>query len=209
MFVPTNPEIAVTKFIDFAALKEAVSLSDAVELLGLNLKQSGNQFRGPCPACKSGGDRALVVTDGRGFYCWGQKKGGDQIALAAHVLDLPAKDAAVELGKRAGLVPDTGTVPVNRTSPRKEPESEGEGSGKLSPLSYLEHDHDAVVAIGFDIEKAKALGIGYAPRGMMRGTVAVPIRDETGTLLGYLGITEAHLPPDFTTNVVSLDKRRA
>lgn len=200
-------------FVDFAAVKEAVTFSSAIELLDLKLKQSGNQWRGRCPTCENGGDRALVVTEGRGFYCWGVKKGGDQIALAAHVLELPAKEAAHELAKRAGLITDrnstsSGTSTSGRVQSRTVPEGEGGDSSKLEPLSYLEADHEAVVAIGFDTEKAKALGIGYAPRGMMRGTVAVPIRDENGTLLGYIGIEEAKLPPDFTTNVVAL-KRRA
>lgn len=196
-------------FIDFAALKEQVSFADAITLLGLTLKHAGNQWRGKCPSCEGSGERALVVTEGRGFYCWGQRKGGDQIALAAHVLELPAKEAAQELAKRAGLIEagnSTGTS--TSTVKRTVPESEGGDSSKLEPLSYLEADHEAVVAIGFDTEKAKTLGIGYAPRGMMRGTVAVPIRDENGILLGYIGIEEARLPPDFTTNVVAL-KRRA
>ena len=196
-------------FVDFAALKEAVSFSAAIELLGLDLKQSGNQWRGKCPACRSGGDRALVVTEGKGFFCFALKKGGDQIALASHVLELPAKDAAAELAERAGIVPvpernsTSGKVPSRSTVP----ESEGVGGSKLSPLSYLESDHAAVEAVGFDPDIAKDLGIGYAPRGIMRGFVAVPIRDERGALLGYIGITEAKLPSDFTSKVVPLQKR--
>jgi hypothetical protein len=34
-----------------------------------------------------------------------------------------------------------------------------------------------------------------ANRGIMRGHVAVPIRLQDGTLAGYIGITEAKLPP--------------
>jgi len=53
----------------------------------------------------------------------------------------------------------------------------------------------AVEALGFAAEDAKALGIGYCPKGIMRGTLAVPVRLEDGTLAGYLGITDAKLPP--------------
>jgi len=52
----------MSSFIDFAALKERISVEAAIPLLGLSLKQQNGQWRGPCPACKSGGDRALVVT---------------------------------------------------------------------------------------------------------------------------------------------------
>lgn len=197
----------MANFTDFVALKEAVSFATAIDLLGLKLKLSGNQWRGPCPACIRAGDRALVVTEGRGFYCWGIKRGGDQIALAQHVLELPAKEAAHELAERAGLTRDstgTSTSTVRRTVP----ESEGEGGSKLSPLSYLEHDSDAVVALGLDPKFCERHGIGYAPRGVVRGSVAIPFRDENGVLLGYLGVQDlTYVPPDFTTNVVELKKR--
>ena len=196
-------------FIDFAALKDQVSFADTIELLKLRLTFAGNQWRGPCPVCNSGGDRALVVTAGKGFFCFALKKGGDQIALTAHILELSAKDAAQELARRAGIVQEgtSNTTSTRSRQARTVPESEGAGDSKLSPLSYLEHDHDAVHAVGFDPEVAKELGIGYAPRGLMRGTVAVPIRDERGTLLGYIGIEEARLPSDFTPKVVPLRKQ--
>jgi hypothetical protein len=43
---------------------------------------------------------------------------------------------------------------------------------------------------------AQALGIGYAPRGVLRGTVAVPLRKADGAIAGYVGLTEiTKLPP--------------
>ena len=89
-----------------------------------------------------------------------------------------------------------------------------EGGEQFAPLAYLDPAHEAVEMLGLDAETAKALGIGYAPKGILRGTIAVPIRLEDGTLAGYIGITEAKLPnrwhgieqpPD---NVVEL-KRKA
>lgn len=195
----------MAQFIDFAEVKARVSFEDTVRHLELDLKRSGNQWRGPCPACRAGGERALVVTEGRGFFCFSLKKGGDQIALAAHILELPARDAAQELAIRAGLV-SVGAPAPRSTIPRTVPESEGGGGSKLQPLSYLEAEHDAVEAVGFDPQVAAALGVGYAPRGIMRGLVAVPIRDERGTLVGYIGITEARLPADFQSNVVRFPK---
>jgi len=186
-------------FIDFAEVKTRFSFADTVAILGVALKHSGNQWRGPCPICRTGGERALVVTDGKGFYCFAARKGGDQIALVAHIKDMPLKEAAHWM---------MGTVPVNSTVPGTVPESERgqEGARTLAPLSYLEADHPAVDAVGFSTEVAKRLGIGYAGKGIMRGTVAVPVRDERGVLQGYIGVTEAKLPPDFTPNVVAFKK---
>lgn len=38
-------------FIDFGALKERVSMEQAVQLLGLQLRPQGHQLRGTCPNC--------------------------------------------------------------------------------------------------------------------------------------------------------------
>src|SRR5580700_9910718 len=150
------------QFIDFAALKEQVSFGDTIEYLSLDVKRSGDQWRGKCPACDTGDKRALVITEGKGFFCFGAHKGGDQIALAAHVLDLPVKDAARELAERAGVVPSPERNSTSGTvRSRTVPESEAEEGSKLSPLSYLEADHEAVVAVGFDPDIARSLGIGY------------------------------------------------
>jgi DNA primase len=178
-------------FVDFVALKASVSFADAVTKLGLQLKQSGNQWRGACSACNSGGDRALVVTEGKGFYCFSSKKGGDQIALVSHVLGLPVKAAAEWLG---GTVP-----PRNSTSPPQPgrvqvptgtvPESEGgqQGNRTLQPLSYLQAEHEGTQALGVEKETLELFQAGYAPRGILRGRLAIPLRNSTSTLVAYVG----------------------
>jgi DNA primase len=194
------------QFVDFQLVKEQVSLADAVSLLSLELKGTNqpNQYRGPCPACNPRG-RDLVVTVGKAYYCWAEKKGGDVIGLAAHVLQIPAKDAAKELSERAGLstTRSASTVPRNRSRERG-----GEETEKLQPLSYLLHDDEAIATLGLDPKFCEAHGIGYAPKGVCRGSVAIPFRDENGELLGYFGVQDlTYVPPDFTTNVVPLKKR--
>lgn len=161
-------------YVDFAALKEAVDIEQVANLLQLELKRSNNQLRGACPVCNSGSDRTLVVTPAKGaFYCFADKKGGDLIALAAHIRGESAKDAAV-------FINNSLTVPEEKEV--KETEIK-----KLQPLS-LDNEHELVTAVGFDPIAAEALGIGYCPRGVMKGMVAIPIRDERGELLHYVGV---------------------
>src|SRR5665647_1734402 len=97
----------MTSGIDFTELKQNVSIERAAELLGINLKKAGAQFRGPCPICKDGGDRAFVVTPAKGlFYCFGKcRKGGDAITLAAEVQKISLREAAEFLADKAGLSP--------------------------------------------------------------------------------------------------------
>ena len=53
-------------YIDFHDLKTRVSISQVVQMLGLRLTTKGDQSRGACPQCQSGGDRALAINaDGR------------------------------------------------------------------------------------------------------------------------------------------------
>jgi DNA primase len=190
------------QFIDFALLKESVSMRQVVQMLDLRMKGS-DQLRSACPVCRSGGDRALAVNlTKQSFYCFAKGQGGDQIGLVAHIRDSGQREAAQEIADhfRVGQPDDRPSRPAEtaRTS-----------EGGLQPLDYLEHAHDAVQTLGFEPEIAEQLGIGFAGKGVMRGLVVVPVRLEDGTLVGYLGIQDAKLPPSWklpTSNVVKLKK---
>lgn len=104
------------------------------------------------------------------------------LQLVAHVQGVTVKQAAEYLaGKPEG----------NRS---KEKVKEDKPSGGFKPLEYLEPDHPAVIALGIEPADANRIGCGFAPRGMMKGTVAFPIRDTAGKLLGYIGTTDAKVP---------------
>lgn len=169
-------------FVNFEEVKATNPISEVVERLGLNLNKSGKSLRGKCPTCESGGDRNLVVTPEKGVYfCFTDGRGGDQLQLVAHAKGISVKDAAAWL---------------QGAEPAKEKKGKGAGKG-FAPLDYLEHDHEAVIALGFEPDDAERLGIGFAPRGVLKGTVAVPVRLSDGTLSGYVGIQEAKLPPSW------------
>lgn len=188
----------MAKFVDFDELKEHITIAEVVELLGLEMKPSGKQLRGQCPVC-GGNQRGLVVTPEKGvYYCFTDQKGGDLIALAAHVQGVGMREAAE-------FIHNSSTVP------REKAVKETKANEKLQPLPYLEHDHPAVEALGLDPAIAEANGIGYAPKGVARGNVVIPVRDSDGNLQGYLGVQElTFIPKDFQPpeNVVPL-KRKA
>lgn len=162
-------------FVDFQKVKDANPFETVIEKLGLDLKQQKNGYRGRCPTC-DGGLRALAVTPNKGFYCFDAGLGGDQIALVAHIRGCSVKDGATWL-QSSSTIPQKG---------------EGDGEG-FKPLSYLEPGHEAVIALGLD-EIAEIVGLGFAPRGVMKGTVAIPLRTAEGKLIGYCGVTDAVIP---------------
>jgi DNA primase len=188
--------MSASTFIDFADLKTRISIHQVMTMLGMTLKQQGAQYRGPCPI-HGGGDRAMVVTPAKGvFYCFAEKKGGDQIALCSHVREVPVKDAARAIAEHYGTVPlpaaRNSTIPGNSTSP-SDTVPQGQAVQErpreaLRPLDYLQPEHEAVQALGVSPEACTAFGSGYAPKGILRGRLAIPIHDHTGQkLLAYVG----------------------
>ena len=169
--------------VDFAELKQRVSIEHVASWIGAQLKPHGPQLRGPCPLCKAGGDRAFVITPAKGcYFCFGDcRKGGDIIALVSKAKGLSAKEAAEAIARQFGGA-QKGTVPD------RSPQPERQEKAALKPLDYLQGDHEAVACLGLNAETAAAFGMGYAPKGILRGRVAVPIRDRTGVLLAYCGI---------------------
>ena len=84
---------------NFAELKAKVGIEQVLSMLELSLKKQGEQLRGRCPVCKSGGDRGLVVTPDKGvFYCLGCKSGGDMIEFVARVRGYLGEDSMARAG---------------------------------------------------------------------------------------------------------------
>jgi CHC2 zinc finger len=190
----SQQEATVTEAtIDFKALKAVATIDRVVPLLRHTMTRRGDQFRSPCPKCQTGGDRALVVTVSEGkFYCFANKRGGDAIALVAHVEGMTQTDAATFIISRLGL---DNSVDTNSRSGAlsKPPEPTGKEADSpvfkaMSPLPYLDAHHEAVAALGISAETAEALGIGYASKGTMLRRVCVPIHMRDGMLVAYCGI---------------------
>ena len=94
-------------YVDFAKLKQEVTIEQVFPMLDLDLKRKGDQYRGECPVC-DGTDRSFVVTlSKQAWYCFGCRKGGDLISLVAHVRDVGLRDAALAIAEFCGTV----TVP--------------------------------------------------------------------------------------------------
>ncbi len=193
----------MAKLVDFATLKQRLTIEQAAQILGLSLKPEGDKFRAMCPACKSDDPRSLVITPAKGlFYCFKAEEGGDLIRLAAHIREEPIKLAARFLWDRTCTVP---TVPYGSDTPASEKVPD-----KLEKVAArLEFKHPEVQSLGLTPEMAQALGIGYDRKGIMRGRVLFPLYRD-GKMVGYMGYTpdeEPKFPSDIvpdTTNVIRL-----
>jgi DNA primase len=171
-------------FVSFPEVKAANTIESVAQYLGLKVKSHGETLRCECPV-HGGGDRSLVITPRKSlFYCFAPdgKDGGDQIQLLAHVRQIGAKEAAQELLKLRA---------PSKPAPEKPPHDRG---GAMQPLEHLDPSHVAVATLGLSETLAKDLGIGFTTKGLMKGTVAIPVKERDGSLVGYVGVTRGEQP---------------
>ena len=158
-------------------------------MLGVDLqrfKSHGDQLRGCCPIHDGDNPRGFVVTPAKGlWYCFSGCGGGDIIKLVSNMRQLPAKEAAELIAERFG---NPTCSPEQYRSARREPYRSQNEKGALKPLDYLQPEHEAVQALGVSPETSAAWASGYAPKGIMRGRYAVPLKTEDGNLVAYVGI---------------------
>jgi hypothetical protein len=186
--VIVHSEAAPMAYVDLAELKARLPIEEAIARLDLTLTHAESQHCGPCPTCRRGGPRALAIMPAKNaFYCFGARIGGDVIALAAHIRDCEMKEAACFLAdeEQNDAAPESGgsakvTGPDEKTKGSEE-------RRLLKPLAYLEPAHPKVQALGLTDETCRAVGAGNAPKGILRGRLAIPIHDWRGELIAYCG----------------------
>lgn len=182
---------------DFKQIKETVAIDKVAHMLGLTMKKSGPQLRSACPTCKNGGDRALAITVDRGsYYCFAERKGGDCIALACHILGITPRDAGEQIAKHFGLDSSSTTPPAPQKEAATPP---ARGMAALEDLDPLAPE---VEALGISPSTADILGIGYRDRGVLGAGVYLPLRTADGTLVGYMRVNlDDELPFRFPPNL--------
>lgn len=179
----------MSTFIDFAEIKQKVPIEQVASWLELTLEDTGKQLRGCCPIHKGSDKRDFVITPSKGlFYCFKCKEGGDLIKLYAAVTGTDQKMAATEIARLTG-VSDSNQKEGDREVGSQSPKTEIDESKPkpFQPLTYLLPEHESVQGLGITMDTAEYFGAGFAPKGVLRGRVAIPIHDREGTLLGYAG----------------------
>lgn len=184
-----------TPFIDFNLLKEQVGFEQVLAMLAVtHLKPHGAQLRGTCPICRNENPRSFVVTPGKGFYCFSCRSGGDAIRLVAAVTKTTQQQAAFAIARhfgigtgagRAGSEPAT-DVPHGNRSLNRSPSPGSDRRESLKPLDYLETGHEGLAGLEVSPETLARFGAGYAPKGILRGRLAIPIQ-VNGELVAYCG----------------------
>lgn len=181
-----------TAFVDFAALKQQVTIVQVAHMLGLKLVTKGPQSRGPCTACNQGGDRTLAVnSDKASFYCFAAKAGGDCIALVAHIRAMSQRDAANLIANHfrfAGGTRDTSEQSTSsQTSRTAPPAPQKPRFDAEAYLRALEPASELLQPLGISPETLQNFGAGYCKSGVLRGKLAIALRDRDGNTHGFAG----------------------
>ena len=221
---PSQEENAMSRFVDFKAVKAAVSMLQVLEHYGLaeSFKRSGNSLSGPCPL--HGGENRTqfrVSLEKNCWNCFGTCKGGGNVldfvarkegcslreaALAlCDWFQLPTQEKPARPAKDAGE-PPTSDAPPKAEHPTEGSESEiaespkrtGRTSRSASRCRISTPAHPYLTERGLSAETIAEFGLGYCHKGSMTGRIVVPIHNAEGQLVAYAGRWPG-TPPDEDT----------
>lgn len=164
--------------LNFAELKQRISVVQGAKYLGLTLSEDGQTLRSPCPVCNGDNRTLSLLEESNTFKCFKSNVYGSVLDLVCHVKEIGLKEAGKWLNEQeSGEWVDDYTASELPDNPLP----------ALEKLPKLDSQHEAVSGIGISPKVAEMAGIGFSNKGLMRGHVAVPVYIQ-GEIVGYLGV---------------------
>jgi DNA primase len=203
-------------YIDFAAVKSAVSMIQVLEHYRLTAKmrstRNGDGLEGPCPIHKgTNQDDFKVTLSKNAWFCHNSacKSGGNHLDFVARMEECNAHQAALHLDQwfNLGLAGKTDSPPPpakvrskpsRKTSVTPSPaaasivaEEPPEEPGCNEPLKFeltnLKTDHAYLSERGLTPETVAEFGLGFCAKGTMSGRIVIPVHNRNSDLVGYVG----------------------
>ena len=199
-----------SKFVDFKAVKAAITMEQVLEHYGLmdKFKRTGDRLSGPCPIHKGSNPTQFSVSVSKNVWnCFSEcKHGGNVLDFIARMDDVTIHAAANQAIEWFHLDPDA----VTSDSPREAGEQveaprigEAPRSSAVRPapvmetgapntplkfrLDKLEREHPYLAERGLTLETLVDFGVGYCGKGMMTERIAIPIHNTEGKVVAYAG----------------------
>lgn len=226
-----------SNWVNFAEIRASISLEDVIFRYYKidTLKRDGEKLVGPCPIHRGDSPRAFHADLGRNVYhCFSRcKKGGNQLDFVAARDGISIRDAALRLQAYflRPAVASGGAPPAASSRPKAEARAppaapasrapeEPEENPVLNVKLDLRGDHPHLLQErGLQLSTVEHFGVGYCGRGIMKGTIAIPIHDEEGQLVAYAGrrlryadiqeLGKYKLPKGFKKDLVLYNLNRA
>lgn len=204
-----------SRFVDFRAVKSAVTMEHVLEHYGLlpQLHRNGDSLTGTCPI--HGGDNQTAFRVSLSKNCWNcfsrcqcggnvldfvAKKENVSLLKAAHLLvewfhlDLPSNEDGAAAERPRASRPSSRPDPPAKASPpppaKPEPPEDaapGENKALEFELKHLQPEHPYLTERGLTAETIQTFGLGFCPKGLLAGRIAIPIHNAAGQLVAYAG----------------------
>lgn len=185
--------------IDFKELKSRVTMEMVLRHYGIfdNLKSRGDNLVGTCPIHGSGSNpNQFSVNPAKNVWnCFGDcKAGGNVLDFVVKMEKVSIKQAAQKLQEwfLGSAIADQpkgvpNSAPLATTRPAKE-EKDLVNLPLVFALKNLVADHPWFAERGILPETVGYFGLGFCSgRGLMAGRIAIPIHNQVGELVAYVG----------------------
>lgn len=208
-----------SKFVDFKAVKAAVTMEQVLEHYGLldKFKRGADSLSGPCPIHKGSNPTQFRVSISKNIWnCFSEcKHGGNTLDFIARMDDVSIHAAALKAIEWFNLDPEAMSVNGDEEAPAEVPKSDttpaavpkkpvpvAEKSAPNAPLKFrldkLERSHPYLAERGLTLETIVDFGVGFCAKGMMADRIAIPIQNSEGKVVAYAGRFPDE-PPDENT----------
>ena len=203
--------MAKSQFVDFKAVKAAITMEQVLEHYGLldQFKRGTDSLNGPCPIHKGSNPTQFRVSVSKNIWnCFSEcKHGGNVLDFVAEMENVSIHAAALKAIEWFGLdagemsadsnqeaeeakeTSKTGETP--RPKPAAKPAPVVEAGAPNKPLKFrldkLERSHPYLAERGLTLETIIDFGVGYCAKGMMTERIAIPILNPNGEVVAYAG----------------------
>jgi DNA primase len=209
---PTTTYMAKKSFVDFRAVKAAITMEQVLDHYGLlsKFKRGTDSLSGPCPIHKGSNPTQFRVSISKNIWnCFSEcQHGGNVLDFIAKMEDVSIHAAALKAIEWFGLDPEAMSADSNqeaeekaeppkteaapRPKPAAKPAPVAENAAPNAPLKFrldkLEREHPYLTQErGLTLETIVDFGIGFCSKGMMEGRIAIPIHNVKGEVVAYAG----------------------
>jgi DNA primase len=200
-------------FVDFKAVKAAITMEQVLEHYGLldKFKRGADSLSGPSPIHKGSNPTQFRVSISKNIWnCFSEcKHGGNVLDFIARMENVSIHAAALKAIEWFNLDPEamsadsredaeeTGEAPKNGDVSRPKPAARPaqvpvqENGTPNKPLKFrldkLERSHPYLAERGLTLETIIDFGVGYCAKGMMAERIAIPIHNPEGNVVAYAG----------------------
>ena len=204
--------MAKSSFVDFKAVKAAVTMEQVLEHYGIldKFKRGTDSLNGPCPIHKGSNPTQFRVSISKNIWnCFSEcKHGGNVLDFISKMDDVSIHAAALKAIEWFNLDPEAMSADANQEAEDKSESSKTEeaprpksaakpalvveNAAPNTPLKFrldkLEREHPYLIQErGLTLETIVDFGIGFCSKGMMADRIAIPIHNVKGEVVAYAG----------------------